>query len=76
MGPLSADERQALRDRLSGEHAQVERQLASLVRTFDQLVDAADLEPPDDEHDPEGTTAYERAQVISLADAARAGCAT
>ena len=72
MGPLSSDQRHALRERLSEERAQVERQLASLVRTFDQIVDAADLEPPDDEHDPEGTTAYERAQVVSLADAARA----
>ena len=32
----------------------------------------ADLEPPDDEHDPDGTTAYERAQVSSLARIARA----
>lgn len=47
-------------------------QVAALVRTFDELVAAADLEPPDDEHDPDGTTAYERAQVTSLADAARA----
>src|SRR5690606_40243371 len=45
--------------------------LPILVRTFDEMVDAADLEPPDDEHDPEGTTAYERAQVTSLARAAR-----
>jgi RNA polymerase-binding transcription factor DksA len=35
-------------------------------------VAAADLEPPDDEHDPDGTTAYERAQVTSLAGASRA----
>jgi DnaK suppressor protein len=35
-------------------------------------VAAADLEPPDDEHDPDGTTAYERAQVASLAAEARA----
>ena len=35
------------------------------------MIDAADLEPPDDEHDPEGTTAYERAQVTSLAAEAR-----
>jgi RNA polymerase-binding transcription factor DksA len=45
--------------------------LASLERTFDEMVAAADLEPPDDEHDPEGTTAYERAQVTSLAAEAR-----
>jgi RNA polymerase-binding transcription factor DksA len=35
-------------------------------------IDAANLEPPDDEHDPEGTTAYERARVTSLAAEARA----
>jgi DnaK suppressor protein len=33
------------------------------------MVEAADLEPPNDEHDPEGTTAYERAQVTSEARA-------
>jgi RNA polymerase-binding transcription factor DksA len=69
--PLTPDERRALRSRLIDEREQVRRQMASLQVTFDQLVAAADLEPPDDEHDPEGTTAYERAQVISLAEAAR-----
>lgn len=37
-----------------------------MSRTLDELDAAADLEPPDDEHDPDGTTAYERAQVHSL----------
>lgn len=69
--PLSPHERGEVRARLVAERAQVRRQLASLQHTFDELVAAADLEPPDDEHDPEGTTAYERAQVISLAEAAR-----
>jgi RNA polymerase-binding transcription factor DksA len=69
--PLTTAERLALRARLLDQWAQVEQQLASLVRTFDELVDAADLDPPDDEHDPDGTTAYERAQVISLAADAR-----
>lgn len=68
---LADAERRALRRLLVTERDQVARQLASLVRTFDEMVDAADLEPPDDEHDPEGTTAYERAQVTSLARAAR-----
>lgn len=49
----------------------VAHQIEALDRTFAELVDAADLEPPDDEHDPDGTTAYERAQVSSLADIAR-----
>lgn len=50
----------------------MEGQLSALVRTFDELVEAAELQPPDDEHDPDGTTAYERAQVSSLASAVRA----
>ena len=54
------------------ERARTQRRLSSLERTFDEMIDAADLEPPDDEHDPEGTTAYERAQVTSLAAEARA----
>lgn len=68
---LADDEREQVRDRLLAERSQTEAQLASLQRTFDELVAAADLEPPDDEHDPDGTTAYERAQVTSLAEVAR-----
>lgn len=68
---LTVADRRALREELIEERDRVARQLAALVRTFDELVDAADLEPPDDEHDPDGTTAYERAQVSSLAKASR-----
>jgi RNA polymerase-binding transcription factor DksA len=68
---LGAGEREALRRALVDERAATERRLASLERTFAEMVDAADLEPPDDEHDPDGTTAYERAQVTSLAREAR-----
>ena len=57
---------------MAAEQARAQRRLSSLERTLDEMIDAADLEPPDDEHDPEGTTAYERAQVISLAAEARA----
>ncbi len=53
------------------ERTRLSAQLAGLERTFDELVAAADLEPPDDEHDPDGTTAYERAQVASLAGEVR-----
>jgi DnaK suppressor protein len=53
------------------ERARAQRRLSSLERTFDEMIDAADLEPPDDEHDPEGTTAYEHAQITSLAAEAR-----
>jgi DnaK suppressor protein len=69
--PLSDAERAALRETLAVERDAAVRRLSSLERTFEQMVDAADLEPPDDEHDPEGTTAYERAQVTSLAAEAR-----
>jgi RNA polymerase-binding protein DksA len=69
---LSDAERTALRELLAAERAKAWQRLSSLERTFDELVDAADLEPPDDEHDPDGTTAYERAQVTSLAAEARA----
>jgi DnaK suppressor protein len=70
--PLSDHERTELGAELAAERDRVADQLAALVRTFDELVAAADLEPPDDEHDPDGTTAYERAQVTSLAQLARA----
>lgn len=62
----------ALRRAIGREREQTAARLEALDRTFQELVDAADLEPPDDEHDPDGTTAYERAQVTSLAAEARA----
>lgn len=71
-GRMTDEQRGELRELLLGEREAARRRLASLVRTFDEMVDAADLEPPDDEHDPEGTTAYERAQVSSLAAEAKA----
>lgn len=69
--PLSEEQRRMLQGQLDAERRRVAAQLTRLRQTFDELVDAADLEPPDDEHDPDGTTAYERAQVSSLASAAR-----
>lgn len=50
-------------------------QAAAMQHTFEELVAAADLEPPDDEHDPDGTTAYERAQVTSLRSVSEQGIA-
>lgn len=69
---LTSEQRDRLRGELATERRRVADQLAGLEQTFRELVDAADLEPPDDEHDPDGTTAYERAQVSSLARIARA----
>ena len=69
---MTADERTSRRADLEAERARVSDRLDALVRNVDDLVAAADLEPPDDEHDPDGTTAYERAQFSSMAGAARA----
>jgi RNA polymerase-binding transcription factor DksA len=69
---LSETARTELRRRLVADRAATAERLAALERSFAELVAAADLEPPDDEHDPDGTTAYERAQVTSLAAEARA----
>jgi RNA polymerase-binding transcription factor DksA len=69
--PLSVGELRTLRALLHSEQRSTQRRLAGLERTFDELVAAADLEPPDDEHDPDGTTAFERAQVTALAADAR-----
>src|SRR4051812_22480381 len=54
---------------IDAERARLASQWSAMILTYDELVAAADLEPPDDEHDPDGTTAYERAQVASLAEA-------
>ncbi|MDY7103488.1 MAG: TraR/DksA C4-type zinc finger protein [Actinomycetota bacterium] len=62
----SPTDRAAHEARLVRERAEVARRLEGLDRTFDELVERADVEPADDEHDPDGTTAYERAQVSSL----------
>jgi RNA polymerase-binding transcription factor DksA len=59
------------RARLLAQRERTAARLAALERAFTELVDAADLEPPDDEHDPDGTTAYERAQISSLTTEAR-----
>lgn len=68
---LAPDEAVELARLLEAERLRLGRQVASLELTYRELVDAADLEPPDDEHDPDGTTAYERAQVGSLGRASR-----
>ncbi len=72
MARLTDAERAALPAQLLAERRLMARQVAALERTFDDLVEAAELQPPDDEHDPDGTTAYERAQVSSLVTVTRA----
>ncbi len=63
---LTDGEAMELERLLRAERARLGRRTAWLELTYRELIDAADLEPPDDEHDPDGTTAYERAQVGSL----------
>ena len=55
-------------DPLLDERAVVLRDIESLRREFDQVVEASASSNADDEHDPEGATiAFERAQVDALA---------
>ncbi len=63
---LGDDDLARLRVALDEERTRLRSQLAGLERTFEDLVAGADVEPADDEHDPDGTTAYERAQVSSM----------
>lgn len=72
MPPLDAADLRRLRLALDTERERLRAQLAGLERTFEDLVAGADVEPADDEHDPDGTTAYERAQITSLARITRA----
>ena len=65
--------RAELEEALAAERERTGARVADLSRTLDDIVDAAALEVPDDEHDPEGhTIGFERAQVAALLDAARA----
>jgi len=66
-------EREALRAVLAAERESTSGRVADLSRSLDDIVEAAALEVPDDEHDPEGhTIGFERAQVAALLEAARA----
>lgn len=60
------------RDRIRAAAARTDRQLEALIREFDAIVAAAEVSPPDDEHDPDGATVgFERAQLAALIDTAR-----
>ena len=55
------------RERLEDDRQRTLRQLASLTRDFDAVVEASLDSNADDEHDPDGSTiAFERSQVDSL----------
>jgi DnaK suppressor protein len=62
-----------IRERLESELAAVEDRMRSMSSDMDGLVDASRNSNADDEHDPEGATiAYERSQLATLLDQARA----
>ena len=61
---------------LEAERQRAAARAAGLRRDLDAIVEAAALDPPDDEHDPEGSTVgFERALVIDLLAQAEADVA-
>jgi DnaK suppressor protein len=58
---------------LVADRARTVERLDALVRDHDAVTEAAALDPPDDEHDPDGATiGFERAQLATLVAGARA----
>lgn len=52
---------------LTAERERTAARLAGLEQTFESVVESSAVAPPDDEHDPEGSTAgFERAQISKL----------
>lgn len=59
------------------ERAAARRRIGELERSFADIAASVETANTDDEHDPEGATlAFERAQVVTLLDDARARLAT
>jgi DnaK suppressor protein len=53
-----------VRKQIRAEQRRLQSLVESLTANFDDLTEAADASPPDDEHDPEGhTIAFERSQL-------------
>jgi DnaK suppressor protein len=65
----------AARAALAEEREQVERRALALRRDVERIMASSRDVATDDEHDPEGTTAFERAQTQALLDAAVLGLA-
>lgn len=60
-------------DAIERERTSIRARIAELERSFDDIAASVDTANTDDEHDPEGATlAFERAQVVSLLEEARA----
>ena len=69
---LTLRDRRALRAAVLEQVDGLDEQIASLSRSFDDIVAANEQANTDDEHDPEGTTiAFERSQVSALLNQAR-----
>jgi len=69
---VTGDERDELIAAVEAERQRAATQVATLRRSVDAIVEAAELTSTDDEHDPEGATiAYERAQALALLRQAR-----
>lgn len=69
---LTADQRQTIAAALAEQQQRTQDRLVGLDRDFAVIVEAVDLSPPDDEHDPEGATVgFERAQLSALREHAR-----
>ena len=70
---LTSRDRRALRTQVLSQLLEVDEQIITLTRSFDDIVEAAVQSNVDDEHDPEGTTiAFERQQVAALLRQAKA----
>lgn len=64
---MNEADRKRFRAAIDDERLRTAQQVASLQRSFTDIVDAANSTSTDDEHDPEGATiAYERSQVSTL----------
>lgn len=69
---LSPAQRQAAEELIDEERTRTVRLIDSLMRQWDDIVEASALTTNDDEHDPEGATvAFERAQVQAMLRHAR-----
>jgi DnaK suppressor protein len=62
-----------IRDLLIADRATTEARIVSLERDWTGMVESSSMTSADDEHDPEGATiAFERAQIETLIERARA----
>jgi DnaK suppressor protein len=61
------NENATLEDALIQERERTSARVAGLEQTFESVVESSSAAPPDDEHDPEGSTVgFERAQLSKL----------